>query len=50
MNWILVRLGLRPIAIETPKQEYHDSLNHYYRSQDIQPLLDLSLSLYPPSE
>ncbi len=47
MNWILVRLGLRPIAIEVPKYEYHDCLNHYYRSNDLQPLIDLALSLYP---
>lgn len=47
MNWILVRLGLRPVAIEVPKNEYHSCLNHYYRVREIQPLVDLALSLYP---
>jgi Fic family protein len=47
MNWILVRLGLRPIDIRVPKQEYHSCLNHYYRTNDLSPLLDLALSLYP---
>jgi fido (protein-threonine AMPylation protein) len=46
MNWILVRLGLRPIAIEVPKDEYHGCLNHYYRHGDLQPLVDVALSLY----
>lgn len=46
MNWILVRLGLRPIAIEVPRQEYHDCLNAYYRERELQPLMDLALRLY----
>ena len=49
MNWLLVRLGLRPIAIEVPKVEYHDCLNHYYKERDLVPLLDLALSLYQVS-
>lgn len=47
LEWILVRLGLRPIAIEVVKEEYRECLNHYFRTRDIQPLLDLYLRLYP---
>ena len=47
MNWVLARLDLRPIAIEVPKQEYRDALNHYYQKGDLQVLLDLALALYP---
>ncbi len=47
MNWILIRLKLRPIAIEAPKQEYHECLNHYYRTTELQPLIDFMLALYP---
>ena len=28
VNWILVRAGVRPIAIEAPRQEYIACLNH----------------------
>jgi Fic family protein len=45
MNWVLVYLGLRPIPIEVPKQEYHDCLNHYYAHRDRQPLVDLILRI-----
>ena len=47
MNLVLVRLGLRPIPIEAPKQEYLACLNHYYRTQQLEPFLDLCLRLYP---
>ncbi len=46
MNALLVRLGLRPILIEAPKEEYREVLNHYYRSRGIQPLIDLAIRLY----
>lgn len=46
LNWILVRLGLRPIAFEVTKQEYYDTLNHYFRTRDLDPFLDLVLRLY----
>jgi len=46
MNCILVRLGLRPVALEAPRQEYHEALNHYYPTEDLEPLLDLALRLY----
>jgi len=45
MSWVLVRLGLRPIALEAPRQEYHRFLNHYYKTHDILPLLDLVLRM-----
>ena len=43
---LLVRLGLRPVAIEAVKQEYTEALNHYYEARDIEPLVDLYLRLY----
>lgn len=46
MNWLLVRLGLRPISVEVVKEEYRDCLNHFYRTRDIDPLLDLMIRLY----
>lgn len=46
MNWVLVRLGLRPIQLEAPRQEYIACLNHYYVRGDIVPLVDLCLRLY----
>lgn len=49
MNWLLLRLGLRPVAIEVPKHEYMSCLNHYYRAGDIRPLEALLLRLYPLS-
>ena len=44
---LLVRLGLRPVAIEAVKQEYTEALNHYYTARDIEPLVDLYVRLYP---
>lgn len=49
LDWILVRVGLRPIAFEVVRQEYFDCLNHYYRTNDLQPLIDLAIRLYPDS-
>lgn len=47
MNAILVRLGLRPIAVEAPKQEYLALLNHYYRTGELSPFIDFCIRLYP---
>jgi Fic family protein len=47
MNWILVRLGLRPIAVEAVKEDYITCLNHYFAKRDLTPLFDLLLRLYP---
>lgn len=51
MNAILVSLGLAPIAVEVPKQEYNEALNHYFRERGrdgaLQVLLDLALGLVP---
>jgi fido (protein-threonine AMPylation protein) len=44
-NVVLVRLGLRPIIWEVPKQEYLAALNHYFASGDVTPLLDLALTV-----
>jgi Fic family protein len=45
MNAFLVGLGLPPIAVEAVKQEYNEALNHYFRSRDLQVLVDLMLQL-----
>ena len=45
MNAILEGLDLSPIAVEAIKQEYNESLNHYFRTKDLQVLLDLILRL-----
>jgi fido (protein-threonine AMPylation protein) len=45
MNAILVGLGIEPIAVEAIKQEYNEALNHYFRTRDLQVLLDLMLQL-----
>lgn len=47
MNWILIRLGLKPIAIEAVKMEYNECLNHFFIRNDINLLCDLCLRLYP---
>lgn len=46
MNWVLLRLGLRPVSIEAPRQEYLVCLNRYYTQKDLEPLIDLTLRLY----
>lgn len=46
MNCVLLRVGLLPIRLEVPKQEYLACLNHYYITGDIRPLEDLCLQLY----
>jgi Fic family protein len=45
MNAVLVGLGLSPIAVESVKQEYNEALNRYFRSKDLQTLIDLMLQL-----
>lgn len=47
LDHLLLRLGLKPIPIEVPKQEYIECLNHYFASGDIELLLDLYIRLYP---
>lgn len=43
LDAILIRLGLPPVVPEFPKQEYYETLNHFFRSQELQPLVDLLL-------
>jgi fido (protein-threonine AMPylation protein) len=45
MNTILVGLGLSPIAVEAVKQEYNEALNHYFRTKELQVIVDLMLQL-----
>lgn len=45
MAQVLVGLGLQPIPIEAVKQEYTAALNHYFRTREIQLLVDLFLRL-----
>jgi fido (protein-threonine AMPylation protein) len=47
MNILLTRLGLRAVAVEVCKQEYYACLNKYFDSDDLQPLIDLVLRVYP---
>lgn len=47
LNWVLMKLGLRPISFDVVKQEYIACLNHYYNNRDMGPLLDLCIRLYP---
>lgn len=44
---LLMKVGLRPVAIEAVKQEYTEALNHYYVAGDLEPLVDLYVRLYP---
>lgn len=46
MDWILVKLGLRPIPVEACKEEYYLVMNHYMVQHDPEPLLDFYLRLY----
>lgn len=46
MNVVLVAAGLAPIEVEVFKQEYNECLNHYFRSKDLEPLVDLLLRTY----
>lgn len=48
MNWILIKLGLRPIAIDAVKLEYATCLNEYFATGNLQPLIDLCLRVYQP--
>jgi len=45
MHAVLVGLGLLPIAVEAVKQEYNEALNHYFRSKELELLVDLMLQL-----
>jgi len=45
MNAILVGLKLPPIAVEAVKQQYNEALNQYFRTKNLQVLVDLMLQL-----
>jgi Fic family protein len=45
MNAILVGLGVEPIAVEAVKHEYNEALNHYFRTRELNLLLDLMVQL-----
>jgi len=45
LNASLVRLGLRPVAVEACKQEYYKVLNHFLRSKDLEPAVNLFIRL-----
>jgi Fic family protein len=44
---LLVQCGLWSVPIEAVKQEYTTALNHYYKTREITPLVDLFIELYP---
>lgn len=46
LNSILVRQGLRSVAIEATKDEYVAVLNRYFESKDLRYVRDLYLRLY----
>lgn len=43
MNVVLVRVGLRPVPVEIPKEEYLAAMNHFIARGDIEPLIDVLL-------
>lgn len=43
LNIVLVRLGLPPVVVEVPKQEYCLTLNHFFKTSELDPLVDLLL-------
>lgn len=50
MSHLLLMLGLKPIPIEAPKQEYLECMNTYISDKQPGPLVDLCLRLYPLDE
>lgn len=46
LNVVLVSYGLTPLEVERIKAEYNECLNHYFRTHDLEPLLDLLLKTY----
>lgn len=46
ITFILSKYGLPPLAVEVPRQEYIQCLNHFYNSREIEPLLNLALRIY----
>lgn len=48
LNLVLVRLGLRPLLAEFPKQEYNAALNDFFRTGNLEPVLDLLLPCCRP--
>lgn len=47
MNAFLVRVGLRPVPAEFPRREYFDAMDHWLTTNDLQPVIDLFLRVYP---
>jgi len=45
LDWILLRLRVRPAPPEAPKEEYIACLNHYFVHGDLQPLVDFYVRL-----
>lgn len=45
LNCMLMRLGLRPISVEVPKEEYNNCLNAWHTARDLAPLTDLLIRL-----
>ena len=43
LNVVLIRLGLPPVVPEVPKQEYNEALNNFFRTKELEPLVDLLL-------
>lgn len=45
LNAVLVSLGVRSMVFDAVKQEYFRVLNHYFTTDDLDPLVDLMLLL-----
>lgn len=46
MNLILRKYGLPLNAVNVPRQEYYDALNHFYTTKDMEPLTELFIRSY----
>jgi fido (protein-threonine AMPylation protein) len=46
MNWVLVRLDMRPIIFEATQQEYAACMVAYLQGRDFKPLMRLAVGLY----
>lgn len=46
ITYFLCRCSLPPVIFEVPKQEYLDCLNYFYRTKDLEPLVNLTLRIY----
>jgi Fic family protein len=46
MKYVLLKYNLPPLPINVPSLEYIDSLNHFYQTRSIDPLVELLIRIY----